>query len=424
MRYLSLSIILISACQFDTGNTGTGGAPGDASTGDPDALNSRTDGQAGSDGMNTSDGGTSDGPMIALDAGPACEGWTQGHSLFDPCTDITEVTTPLELNMTGTYTYDSGSDELRNPNSGLVPHTSDIVPFGNGQSYIAIVTSNFTLGADTTLRAFGNRPFAIISWNDISVAGTIDVSSNEESSGPGANSASCLAASDGESAEQGGGGGGGGFGSAGGAGGRGRVIIDNGIGISFGGAGGAGGLISSPELISGGCPGGAGGAGDKDVGFGAGGDGGGAIHLTARGQVTVTGTIHAGGAGGFPGFDDRGAGGGGGSGGLIRLEGLTVDVSNGLLAANGGGGGGGGNNDPSKPGTPGLAALAVAPGGPGEDTPAGDGGSGGFLAVLPGQVGIDGDRGAGGAGGGVGHIQALTGNLINGTGQSSPPVTN
>ncbi|MBL4632398.1 MAG: hypothetical protein JKY56_00925 [Kofleriaceae bacterium] len=406
----------MSACQFDTGNTGGGVSPGDASPGD--APKSMTDGQTDSDSSQFD-------AMKVSDAGPACADWTQGHSLFDPCTDITEVTTPLGINMSGgPYTYDTDLDQLRNPNNDLVPHESDVVTFPGG-SYIAIVSSNFVLGPNATLRAFGSRPLAIISWNNISIAGTIDVSSNETTSGPGANSSSCLAAIDGVSGEHGGGGGGGGgFASIGGTGGLGRVG-GGGNGTDIGGAGGAGGLVSAPGLIRGGCPGGAGGAGDEVNGFGAGGDGGGAIHLTARGQVTVTGTIHAGGAGGFPGFDDRGAGGGGGSGGLIRLEGNTVAVGMATLAANGGGGGGGGNNNPSVAGTHGLAALAVAPGGPGEDTPAGDGGNGGFLNVLDGQLGTDGARGGGGAGGGVGHVQALTTNLVgDGAVQSSPQLTN
>lgn len=179
-----------------------------------------------------------------------------------------------------------------------------------------------------------------------------------------------------------------------------------------------------PGLMGGGgCPGRAGGLGDEDTGFGEGGDGGGAIHLIAKGVVTITGVINAGGAGGFGGLDNRAGGGGGGSGGLIRLEGNTVDVALGVLAANGGGGGGGGNNQPSKPGAHGQPSLAVALGGKGEDSPDGDGGDGGVRGVVDGQPGNRSDRGGGGGGGGVGYIQAITNTPLGPAAGTSPPIT-
>ena len=157
-------------------------------------------------------------------------------------------------------------------------------------------------------------------------------------------------------------------------------------------------------------------------GFGAGGDGGGAIQLVAATSITVAGVIHVGGKGGLNSgvFDGTGTlsqqAAGGGSGGSILLESLAVTVS-GTLAANGGGGGG----DVSGADATGDAQPAT--GGVADATHAA-GGAGSAGATLGGQAGTSAANStSGGGGGAAGRIRinshtaqaSLTGTL-------SPPL--
>ncbi len=183
---------------------------------------------------------------------------------------------------------------------------------------IAVFTfDGIVIGNGMTLTASGDRPLALLSYSDVTLAGTgsINVSGTNGSGGtPGH-----------------GGPGGGDGGSGRGAGGPG------GSGGGFGGVGGgASGGRAYGDLLRG-LKGGSGG------GFGggwSGGGGGGAIEIVALGDISVggTGIMALGGVGAGTSVRGSSGGGGGGSGGGILLKGDAVEV-NSLLAARGGNGG-------------------------------------------------------------------------------------
>ena len=218
------------------------------------------------------------------------------------------------------------------------------------------------------------------------------------------------------------GGGGGGGGTDGAAGG-----VETASSTMFpGGMPGTACIPATLEPLVGGSGGGGGGNG-KVTPESHGGGGGGAFQLTCMGNLTITGTISMGGAGGDGGTPDPdtvnppngGAGGGGGGGGGILVEGVGVTIS-GTLAANGGAGGGG--SAQANAGTPGQNAIVgatPAAGGAGGGN-AGKGGDGGTGMVAPavGAASTDVNAGAGGGGAGVIVIRALTPNV---TGTVSPP---
>lgn len=168
-----------------------------------------------------------------------------------------------------------------------------------------------------------------------------------------------------------GGGGGGGFAGTGGRGGNGPNDTDAGAG------GGTYGSTNLEPLLAG-SGGGSGGDGQSCLDSGPGGGGGGAIQITSRGAVTVTGTIGCSGGNGGDSRDNCSAG-GGGSGGAILLEARSVSCS-GALAVNGGKGG------------------SVANGGAG--------GAGAAATSLSGADGsLDASAAGGGGGGGGGRIR-------------------
>jgi hypothetical protein len=261
--------------------------------------------------------------------------------------------------------------------------------------------SRFTVAAGVTLTIEGNHPL-VIAADDIDIAGTI-IANN------GAVDASCDAVVGANACEQAGGGGGGGYGGVGGDGG--------------GGPADQGGTVSgvSPAPLRSGCPGAKGGDGQKVatdvIDGGAGGAGGGALQLSGRKTLHITGEIHANGFGGGRGKSDpsgtficspygrASGGGGGGGGGTILVESCAVVIEpSAKLCANGGGGGGGAGGGSTNMGVDGNAGScdAQAIGGAGEVAGA-QGGNGGY-GGLPATAGAKDTRGGGGGGGAVGRI--------------------
>ncbi len=298
-----------------------------------------------------------------------------------------------------------------------------------GHDAALLVMSSLDIAAGTTLQLQGDRPVILLVFGAVHVGGVIDASAHGATPGPGAerDCTTGLGASgrDGSVSSPAGaaGGGGGGFGTAGGTGAGGKASA---------GTTAAGGSEGDSRLVPlrGGCAGGASGKAPSNSTFGAGGRGGGAVQLSAAGQLEIAGSVVAAGGGGGVGADAAAGGGGGGSGGAILLEGSPVAIGAGaVLAANGGGGGAGQpyplGSGASGAGEDGHAGAAAAAGG----VPDGIGGAGGQGAwrdapasdgVLPssgsfGMTTVWG--GGGGGGGGSGRIQ------INAADSCSPPGT-
>lgn len=242
------------------------------------------------------------------------------------------------------------------------------------------------------VKVLGARALALVADDAVLMEGTLDVSADGKTGGPGA----------GESTTGGPptthiGGGGAGFKMAGAAG-----------GSTTAGGGAAGGApvdpLADPMRLLGGmraptC---------GQSGCLLGGAGGGALTLIAcRGSVSVSGTIDAGGGGGEGGRTSVGAA-GGGSGGYVVLQGVQIDVV-GKVYANGGAGGGGcgaqicfGN-----PGQDGQPSLTQAAGGTDPDGLGGGKGGDGGTGLSP-KVGGASSTSPGGGGGAAGRLQTFT----------------
>jgi hypothetical protein len=355
-------------------------------------------------GMGVDGGGE---PDAGMDAGADdCAAWEPAVP-FEPC-DIAAADRggDLFLMAAGTYTYDSETDELLDPNGDAVEHvglTLDVA----GEGVRAISGSEIFVAADARLQVRGSEPVLLVAWQDLSVQGEIDASS-AGGPGPGANPTVCEGAGqtggDGLPSFAGGGGGGGGFVGLGGDGGTGAGSSNQGFGGSS---------VPPPETLRGGCAGGRGGVGDAPSTPG--GAGGGALALSARSIIIVTGTVHAGGAGGTGGLES-GGGGGGGSGGMLWLDAPQVGLADpAVLAANGGGGAAGAAGTAAGgDGEAGRADGGQASGGLAPGATAGGGGAGSAdeLAGSPGQSNTD---GGGGGGGGAGVIR-IDGALRTGAG--------
>jgi hypothetical protein len=378
-----------------------------------------------------SKGSRIDAAFDALDApGTMTCPWPYTPSGFDPCTGVpTEIIPDLDLDVADTYVYDT-SDGSLTPPTGV----DLVVPFTDVGGAHVMWTRSFRLGALATLRVIGDDPLVLVSQSGVIIDGTIDVGSHvlgNNTVGAGSDPSACAAtvAANGMTCTHGGsGGGGGGFGTAGAPGGAGGGVRNcTGQPAGTGVPGGAGGAATTDKTLRGGCDGGDGAQGDGSQ-PGAGGKGGGAIHVVARDQLVVamTGRVLAGGAGGTGGNNGRSGGGGGGSGGLIMLSGTTIRIdTNGVLAANGGGGGGGADGGIGGSGSDGQPSSLVAAGGTAGTgaSPGGTGAAAETLAMTGGTV----DRGGGGGGGGGGRIQLTVkpGNTPVTTGAViTPPASN
>lgn len=286
-----------------------------------------------------------------------------------------------------------------------------VIPQSGGNPELCLKQVNRVI-IDASVRYRGTRPMVLLAVDSIEVTltGTLDVSTIDTALGAGANTGSCASAAKGtndpsNSANAGaGGGGGGGFGTGGGAGGAGDV------------GGGTGAQGTALTAIRGGCAGAVGGDGTGNNGGtgGAAGAGGGGIYLIAGNQITIAGTVKANGGRGHRGQAKSG-GGGGGSGGFVGLDAPNITVSGTVFANGAGGGESAGGGDGGEP----TQWDQRAPGGQGLL----DGGNGGdgSVAANGGQSGASANNGGGGGGGGGGRIKVYPPRAL--TGRISPPPT-
>jgi hypothetical protein len=271
-----------------------------------------------------------------------------------------------------------------------------------------IAGQSITIPASSQISVTGGRPLILLATSSITIAGTLDASSNERFTGPAANTGPCQTDFEDPANDRQGGGWGASFGGEGNSG-----------GTSPNGIGGTAPSAAAVMTLTGGCPGGGGAGSVGGPDGGAPGRSGGAVALIASEAITVPGTINAsgsGGGGGEGGLVNGGGGGGGGSGGMIVLDATRVSTS-GRCFANGGGGGeggGSGNDDGARGGGSGGPGMPGT-GGSGGPRIGGDGGNGGF-GITGAFGGRNGDSdfvivplvgGGGGGGGGVGVIKVF-----------------
>jgi hypothetical protein len=287
----------------------------------------------------------------------------------------------------------------------------------------ACVVPAFSASIAGTLRATGPYPIVIAVFDQITVNGTIDVSSISgassgtfgASAGAGSDPASCpvLDGGGGILLQAGGGGGGGSFAIAGGKGGNAQSAT----------SGGAAGPVVDVKALRGGCPGGKGGSGG-DGPVGTSGLGGGAIYIVAATSITVNGTINANGGGGGGG-GKRAGGGAGGSGGFIALDAptVTLDATAAVFANGGGGGEGGDSNKIGDGGSVSAGPLDRALGGMGGSDKGGAGGDGSLdtSTGLAGMASMDATSGGGGGGGGGGGLITFYASVLSNQAVISPP---
>ena len=279
-----------------------------------------------------------------------------------------------------------------------------------------------TIPAGVTVHLAGPNPIALVSEQDLAIAGILDaqgpctagiavaggspgampVSGGLDTNGAAGagQGAGGAGQAQGMSNCGGGGGGGAGHGDVGGKGGNGGCFT-----VAPGGVAGAAYDTAALTTMRGGSGGGSGGAGSN---AGAGGSGGGAIQVVANGTITIGGGASVGGVNvsgcGGGAAASSGGNGGGGSGGAVLLEAPTIHIAaNGVVAANGGGGGGGSSSGVA--GTNGaLDGVRAAGGGSGTSA----GGRGGAAGSPTGESGVDATsngQGTGGGGGSVGRIR-------------------
>jgi hypothetical protein len=338
-------------------------------------------------------GGTRADAAPGIDAPVDCSDWRPAVP-FDPCA-LLDRGGVLTLVEEGDYSYDTETGELLDPAGEALAHATITFDL-EGAAVQVVSTEKLQIGAGANLVVRGPRPLVLVAWDALEIAGQIDASSAGPI-GPGGNPSDCEDGQIGQpgaaSPEGGSGAGGGGFGGRGGDGGPGGGNTNEGDGGSF---------IPAATALRGGCRGGD--APGRSGSTARGGAGGGALALSARRAILLSGVIHAGGAGGDGG--EGGGGAGGGSGGMLWLDAPQVSLGDvAILAASGGGGGSGSTafseGDDGADGRPdGIEAS-----GGGGDGASGDGGNGSSL-VPDGRVGASsGSSGGGGGGGGAGVIR-------------------
>ncbi|HVV88365.1 MAG TPA: hypothetical protein VHE35_35225, partial [Kofleriaceae bacterium] len=291
----------------------------------------------------------------------------------------------------GTSRLDTMRMELHDPTGALVPGLRFEPRDTTNPGVLVLAVDGLVVPADATLRVSGSRALLVLSRGAIAIAGTVDgaggcdVEANTPArdrlwcGGPGGGDGGHRDNGNGRTAATGcapggngdagsttdeHGGGGGGFGTAGGDGGGGDGIGPDSEGGTVGGT-------DTLEPLRGGSGGGTAGyrANAGDDNRTAGGGGGGALQLTAKLSIDVSGVLDVSGEGGAgtaqastyqpPGTD---GGGGGGAGGGILLEAPSVTLTSAaIVVANGGGGGAGIALDHA--GSRGLRSHTPAPGG-------------------------------------------------------------
>jgi len=305
----------------------------------------------------------------------------------------------LESPATGTLTLGSFSTSGGNP-CASVQYWAD----SNQPAACFVVAADIMI---TNATITGTRPVVFVAANNITITGTLDISSHLVSGaltlGAGVVSpptGACAGTAPGNDANGGGGGGGGTFGSKGGPGGAGNN------GAAAGGIPPA--TPAAPMYLRPGCSGQTGGTGGTG---GLGGGGGGAAYLLAANQIDLSaGGINASGAGGSAG-SGKGGGGGGGAGGMVVLyaDSIPTSVGTKIYALGGGGAGGaanGGGNAGSDPAFATPPTGGSAGGAPGSCSNTGAGGAGSNSG--DGTIGGSGQStcGGGAGGGGIGYVQA------------------
>jgi hypothetical protein len=240
---------------------------------------------------------------------PGCDTWHPHH--FTPC-DLPAPLGPFALDP-GQYAYDTDADVLTG--GAALPHASTVITQANGTMARVLSVTSLSVPAGTRLQLTGSLPLIIASWTDITVGGIIDAGSSKFGTvGAGAGTLNCKPAAAGMDPTPtggSGGGGGGGYHGTGGTGGNGDQ------GNALGGAGGAA-AVSTPKSVRAGCPGERSGvAGAAALApatattFAPGGLGGGAVQLTAKTSIHVSGVVNASGGGGTGAPLGSGVGGGG-----------------------------------------------------------------------------------------------------------------
>jgi hypothetical protein len=396
---------------------------------DAGELDGGSDGGDFSDGGISSDGGTPDDAGSAGDAGAASDAGTPSDAGADGGTPWSPSNVvPLQTMPTLGVTLSCADAELNtslNDDQAFVRWCGEakpsfrIVTQPGGPDLFVIDTPRLNLSG--TLVAYGSRPVVFAVYGDATIGGQLVARPNADDSIRPAGSGGRIApvaswcftgTGGGDSTTDAvtGGGGGGAFGTDGARGGNGAAQAQHG---TFGLENGNATLVP----LRGGCSGGKGGPTSADLG----GWGGGAIQLSARGTLTVTGRIGApggGGRGGASSTSTNGGAGGGGSGGAILLEAAALLVTGEVTANGGSGGEGDGATNGAYSGSDGVAGSLMnsspAQGANGSGTSrGGPGGNGGAGATAPTNgvngadlSGSDDDTGCGGGGGGsVGRIR-------------------
>jgi hypothetical protein len=257
-----------------------------------------------------------------------------------------------------------------------------------------------------TLKVSGSAPLALVVDGDVAITGTLDVSADGTTSGPGIRSTATTC-------DGGNGTGANNSSTSPGGGGAGRYQNAFKGGDAEGIAGGTGGaVLSDADIVplQGGCKGGKAIAVENNIAYAAqGGGGGGSVQIVSRTQISITGSgkIDASGGGGQTGIAATGwiGGGGGGSGGGVLLEApqVVLDGANVVISTKGGGGAGGGGG--AVAGSDGGTASGAASGGTAPS--AGAGGAGGTETLAPGS-GANHNSSGGGGGGSVGQARFNT----------------
>jgi hypothetical protein len=331
---------------------------------------------------------------------------------FDPC-ELRPVEGDWIVTADGEYATDTGTG---GGGAAGVLVTSGSVPL----RVVHVARFEVRAGATLTIGSADRRddvPLLIVA-ESATIAGTIRVLAGRDRE--------CAAAPAPTQASQSASGGtGGGFGGTGGSGGGNTVVPIPGPSPRSGDA--------PLAPLRGGCSGRAGGVPTGTIvpptAASSGGTGAGALQISARDTIEVTGTINANGAGGSAGIaysagcsnlGCRLGGGGGGSGGGVFLEASTIHLQpTARICANGGGGGGGsstqGNSVHVADPTPeGECAEVAARGGRAPDlAKEAFGGDGGYGAAVDGldaaTNSANSNTGGGGGGGGAGRIRLRAG---------------
>jgi len=391
-------LLWLTACSFELSGAAGDAQPGDGVPGE----GVPGDGAPGDDGS-------------VPDASTVC--WPYAPTNFEPC----GLPPPIAIDLTGTMTLAFDTDNP--PAAGMVR------PQQSGPDVVVIHLSSLDIDPAASLTVTGTRPLILAVEGDVTIAGTIVTRA-------GANNATACGAAvgapgtmSGSGPASGGGGGGASASSNGGDGGDGN----NGTGTNRGVHGTHGTLIGGTPAtpLRGGCRGGNGGSNNGTGSPGTGGSGGGALQISARGNLVSSSSIDAAGYGAGI-ATARTGGGGGGAGGTIFFEAPSVVVS-GRLCADGGAGSEGGGGLSSGGATTRSPCTGVTGAVGGDITsfggPPGNGGHRNNVTGGPGGPGgNDGTNGGGGGGGGGGvgwiRLRAVGGAPVNSAVTTPAPALN